>query len=107
MKLRKEVFFLIFFAAMQTGFAQAPLSDSIRNLISNEADDTNKVRSIIELSNQFNRESSYDSAVRYSEMALQLAQKLSYKKGMERAYIRNGVSQYNLGNYPKAIEVYL
>jgi two-component system, NarL family, sensor histidine kinase UhpB len=76
--------------------------DSLKQLISNNKEDTNKVKNLILLSREYSKENS-DSSYEIAESALILSNKLKWFKGIGGANIAKGWSLYIQGNYNKAM----
>jgi adenylate cyclase len=87
--------FLIF-AALSS--AQTSQIDSLRAVIENSPDDTNKVNTLITLSNRLVR-TDPDATIRYSTRAKELAETLNYKKGLGYALKSIGMGHYFKAEY--------
>jgi tetratricopeptide (TPR) repeat protein len=103
----KRLFFLIFFiSSLQPCFSQKTKADSLKKLLATEKIDTNRARLLWQLSSAM---SSFkpDTAITISFEALSLARNLQYTEGESRA---TGIMANNflrIGNYPRALELYI
>jgi len=107
----KWVWVLILFSLFTIHFsfcsAQSKKIDSLRNVLRTEPDDTSRVKNLYTLSSRLKDSLRYDTALTCATHALELAQKLDYKKGIAVSY-RMMAMIYDDGysNYPKALELY-
>src|SRR5882724_2810103 len=86
--------------------AQTNAKDSLKQLLQKEIDDTTRVMALTELSFVY-LESNPDTSMLLALDALSLARKIDFKKGEGESLNRVG-SVYNvLGNYPKAMDLFL
>lgn len=81
-------------------------ADSLLGLLKRDLQDTNRVIHSYKLCWEFIRKGQYDSAMRYGNTALELAEQLNFKKGIIGACGNIGNLYYEQGNYPKALEYY-
>jgi adenylate cyclase len=103
MKVKKILFcFYFIFTALQ-GFSQDKEVDSLKAVIASAKEDTNKVISLIELSKRSVGLNSAQAIIVALE-AKDLAQKLSYGRGVAKAFKYAGNGYYNQGKYIEAIE---
>jgi len=109
----KKIFhlFLICFtliAADEKAYAQGQtLIDSLLKELPKQKEDTNKVNVLNSLSKFGGWQiGNYDTALYYARNALQLAEKLGFKKGRANSYYNIGVVYYTQGNYPEALKNY-
>ena len=89
-----------------TSFSQKNNKDSLLQLVKTGPPDTNKAIHSYKLCWEYIRKGKYDSAMYYGNSALELSQKLDFKKGILGAYGNMGNAYYEQGNYPKALEYY-
>ena len=87
-------------------FSQNKNIDSLLTLLKTDKADTNKVIHSYKLCWEYIRAGLYDSAMHYGNDALQLAEQLSFKKGIVGAYGNIANAYYELGDYPKALDYY-
>ena len=87
-----------------TLFAQNKNIDSLLTLLKNDKPDTNKVIHSYKLCSEYMRIGEYDNALHFGNVALQLAQKLNFKKGVSKSYNSIGNVYYRQGNYPEALK---
>ena len=83
-------------------FAQTKGIDSLLQLIKTGKQDTIKVNRFDDVAWKFIY-NDVDSAMRYANLSLQLAEKLNHKKGIARAYHTLASVYYNIGDYDKAL----
>ena len=95
----------LFIAAWMS--AQTSTIDSLKHAAQSNIPDTSKVNTLVELSWQLILAGENDSAEKYAETGLQLAQKISFKKGEGASLNRLGVVYYSKGNYAEAIKTHL
>lgn len=79
------------------------LVDSLTKIIERSPADTAKVKLLIQLGREL-RLTDAEKALSYAGEALELSQKLNYKKGTAGAYTVIGSTHYNHGDQPKALE---
>ncbi len=77
--------------------------DSIVEKMPYQKDDTNKVNLLLDLSRTYG----YDGAISDGNSALELSEKLHWKKGIALAYFNLGSIYRGQTNYPKALEYLL
>ncbi|MES2591447.1 MAG: tetratricopeptide repeat protein [Bacteroidota bacterium] len=98
---------IIFIVKDGTCFAQNKYIDSLIIVIKNDQPDTNKVNHLISLSNIFNHFERHDTALQCSNLALQLAQQLNFKKGIAESYRSLATVQNYLNNTSEALSSHL
>lgn len=82
--------------------AQNQEIDSLKNVIASQEEDTLKVNNLIALSTAwFNKD--LNEAIRYGTEAVELADKIDFKKGKAYAYKAIGLGNFFRGNYPEAV----
>ncbi len=86
-------------------FAQKEI-DSLKLVLKKCNEDTNKVIVLNDISEKFNK-TIPDSALPYSQQAVELARSLNYKLGLARAYHFMGVAYYRQEKYTISIDYYL
>ncbi len=103
----KKIFLLII--ASLTGYFAIPqgqhIIDSLRIELANASEDTSKIDILIKLNENFWSMHS-DSALKYGEEALRLAQLTDDLAREAQARQRIGGTYQNLGNYPKSFEFF-
>ncbi|MBC7863499.1 MAG: tetratricopeptide repeat protein, partial [Bacteroidia bacterium] len=92
--------------------SQNSKADSLFSLIKKDKADTLKVFHLNKLSWEFINAGNFDTALYFSNSALQLANSLnlsdpSVKRGISAAYGYSGIAYFSKGNSPKALENYL
>jgi len=78
--------------------------DSLKNVLKNQKDDTNKVNTLIILSNNLENISNYDSSLSYAEKAQTLSEKIGFKKRLANIFKSIGNIYFSIGNYSMALE---
>ena len=105
MKSSKQIFFIIFLAFYQICSAQNTIVDSLKRVLEICKEDTIKVNTFISICQ--NEYRSYpDSAIFYGNEALNLSEKLDYRKGSANAYKYIGMGYYFRANYIKTIDLW-
>ncbi|MDQ6903135.1 MAG: tetratricopeptide repeat protein [Bacteroidota bacterium] len=100
----QKIFFPIYFLCLCTScFGQNSKFDSLKSAISTGANDTNKVKNLLLLSNQYISTSPAD-AIKYSNEARDLAVKLRYTPGVAYAQKNIGMVYYIQTKYVETIE---
>ncbi|KAA9034427.1 tetratricopeptide repeat protein [Ginsengibacter hankyongi] len=101
---RQKIFLSIFFIGLSACcMAQKGKIDSLQNIISQGKNDTSKVKNLLLLSTEYMSSSPAD-AIRYSDEAMKLAEKLGYSTGIAFAHKNIGMVYYNQTKYPETIE---
>jgi tetratricopeptide (TPR) repeat protein len=96
--------FAVFFLITGGLFAQTRVADSLKHLLSQEMEDSTRVLLLAKTSFEYSNIQA-DTAIRYAEEGLKLAQRLEYKKGEVEATGTYARCLSTLGNFPKAIEM--
>lgn len=104
MKLRCKFLFCLFSVVGISAQAQDQLKiDSLMNVLKTAKEDTNKANTMNALSYHLSQKGDYDKSKKYANDALQLSEKINYKKGEGNAYNNIGIVYNYLGNYPEAL----
>ncbi len=108
---KKLIVAILFVFVWNLGFGQSFTQsrhtyDSLGLLLKMAKGDTSRVNAMNELSNAF-KFSAPDSALFYSFKALILARQINYPKGEQLALLYIGLTNEGLGNFPRAMHVYL
>jgi tetratricopeptide (TPR) repeat protein len=100
--------FLLFLSALLllTARSQTNGKDSVQHLSLSAKEDSNKVKRLLELSND-NKHSRPDSALLFARQALRLSRKLSFKRGEAMSLSSLALGYLYANNRPKALENYL
>jgi len=116
MKYRHLITFFILLGFCRFVVGQNREADSMRNVLKAEKEDTNKVKTLIALSNELERRGEYDTSITYAGSAITLAENLASssssdivracKKGIAKAYNNIGIVYDEQANYPKALDYY-
>ena len=103
--IKSIVFFLFFSLTWSPGFSQPRHTmDSLHQQLAMAREDTSRVNALILLC--YNYRLGYsDSSLYYGQQALQLAQKIKYPAGELRSLQFMSITQEQLGNLPKALEM--
>lgn len=80
------------------------LIDSLKIILQDLEQDSNRVNTLNVISKQFFRLYSYQDARHYAEEALMIAEKLKYKKGIADSYINFGRINFGLFKYSEALD---
>lgn len=88
-------------------FSQHRKIDSLIFLLKQDKEDTNKVKRLNNISREYINIGRYDTALHYDDIALQLAQKLNFSKGIANTSNIIGIIYTEQGDYPKAQDYYL
>lgn len=98
------------------GYCQSSLTDSLKNRLQSETQDTNKIFLAIELCKVYNNKDQYNDAVKYGKQAIELAEKLEKsdiaklsdfaKKADAKASINLGNSYEDIADYSNALAYY-
>ena len=99
------LFGLILFFCTTLALGQNIPIDSILALLKNDKEDTNKVNRLNDLAWEL-KSSNPDTAIVIGSHSLQLAEKLSWKKGIANSLGHLGVYYRLKSNYPKALDYY-
>jgi len=100
-----SVCFLFYFFPFFPGYSQPTSTvDSLQTVLKSSKEDTNKVILLNELAKKFMVKGEYEKTLSYSNEALQLSEKLKYKRGLASSSKNIGVIYWHKGNYPKALE---
>lgn len=97
------VVFLSLFVSFEI-FAQNEQVDSLKLAMNKAQEDSNKVLLINALINELNYSGNFQEKLDYSNMSLQLAKKIGFKKGEAQAYRLKGIALMNFGDHAGAIE---
>lgn len=115
--MRNKLFLLFVFGSFNFTVVLAqknPKIDSVLTILGKEKDDTNKVNTLIILSNQFVQDKNIPEAKKYAGEAITLAEKLKFEKGINAGQVnlgnvfnRQGANYYYQNNYIEALKNYL
>lgn len=83
-------------------WGQGNATDSLKSVLTTLGDDTTKVNVLLEIGSQLFR-SQPDEAIRYSEDAIALSEKVNFPKGQAYALKNIGLAYYIKGNYPEVL----
>ena len=91
-------------SGQKTGEGQH-LVDSLQKVLKTAHDDTNKVKTLIDLSKKYSG-SDLNNALKYANEAIALSDKLQFANGKGFALKSIGIAQYTKGNYADALEAW-
>jgi signal transduction histidine kinase len=104
-KFAENLFFLSALLVSVSAHTQSLFNtDSLKEALRNQKEDTNKVNLLYTLSFSYTAGSYADTALAYAQQALDLAEKLNYEPGIFWSEITLGESFARLGNYPLSLE---
>ena len=104
-KTKRSLLLIFFAAACEQSFAQASrVIDSLTRLLSVVQDDTSKVNLLIRLSRTHWQAGRFLPARDTATKALNLAEKINFKKGIATAHTVLGTLAANDGKYPEAFK---
>ncbi|MEP6583766.1 MAG: tetratricopeptide repeat protein [Ginsengibacter sp.] len=99
-----KIFFKVYFIFLSSiCYAQNNTADSLKLLISKGGNDTSKVNNLLQLSKAY-ISSSPQEAVKYSNQARELSEKLNYLRGKAFALKNIGMVYYNQTKYDTTVE---
>ena len=78
-------------------------TDSLITLLKTDKEDTNKVKHLYTICNQYYSTGEYDKGLTYAKQALTLAQSLAFKTGEADAFNNLGLIYDKQGNFPEAL----
>ncbi len=104
MKCRYLLIFLILTYYCWACPAQNRVIDSLKQVLTNDRDDTNKVNTLNDFGWELYLENNYPKSDSISRRALQLAQELNFKKGQSTAYRNIGAIDDKIGRYANALK---
>jgi class 3 adenylate cyclase/tetratricopeptide (TPR) repeat protein len=101
----KTTLFLLLFFKSILAFAGDPTTDSLKNVLSTLQDSPEKVRTLLELSQNY-LNTSIEDAVAYATTAKDLSGKIGYDKGLADAYRVLGVYYKKWGKYRESLDAF-
>jgi two-component system, NtrC family, sensor kinase len=84
--------------------AQNSTIDSFKKVLLNAKEDTNKVNTLNEISDELKYNSDFENAVQYAKKALQIAKNINFKRGEASAYRRIGANFFFQNSFPDALK---
>ncbi len=99
---RNFIIFILLFGCTNLLLGQESTTDSLKSVLNTLEDDTTKVNVLLEIGSQLFR-SQPDEAIRYSEEAISLSEKINFPKGQAYALKNIGLAYYIKGNYPEVL----
>jgi adenylate cyclase len=98
MEFNKLILTLILSVSLSFSFGQSPAIDSLKNVLSSSTEDTNRVNTLLKLSETL-LNSNINAARDYATLAKELAEKLQFRTGLALALKHLGHSYYKQANY--------
>src|SRR5688572_9015858 len=83
-------------------YSQPVLSDSLRHILRNSPDDSNKARQL-SVATRYFPYNQPDSGIYYADSIIRLSQKIDYAYGEAIAYMQKADSYVNIGDYSQAM----
>jgi len=104
-----RLFFIIIICVVNLPFfaQQNEKIDSLLNLLKNGREDTNKVNHLCKLTRECEFTGNFEIGLSYGKAALELAQKLNFKKGIANAGSNLGNIYLGQADYAKALDHYV
>lgn len=96
---------ILFSFLFNFSFGQNQQIEKLKEEIRTAEEDTSKVNAILALSKCYFG-TAPEKSISYGEIALSLAQKIPYRKGIALAYKNIGIGYYNKGSYIEALQNY-
>jgi serine phosphatase RsbU (regulator of sigma subunit) len=96
-------FTFTFFFISSISYSQDHRIDSLRTVLKNSKEDTNKVNVLNALAVSLQKKIP-EQSLDYAQQSLKLAEDLDYKRGMSNAFHTLGSIKYYTGDYDKALE---
>src|SRR5438067_498915 len=102
----KKIFPVLFLLLPVMCYAQNRQLDSLKKLLQVSKEDTLRVNILLEM-NKSAVNANPEEAIKYSNEALVLSEKIHFAKGKALAYKRNGVGYYMQSKYPETLDNWL
>ena len=102
----KIFFFLFFLLGFMLSHGQSERVDSLLNLLPNTKQDTVRAKILLALASDYNDIGKLTEAKKYGNRAIDLCEKLNYKKGIAIGFGNLGVTYQFEANYDSAIVIY-
>ncbi len=105
-KGRSLFLFIICLSFTQELFSQTSVSrvDSLKEVLHSAEKDTDRVKILNAIADQFIQQENYDSALEYCSESIQLSEKSGYSEGLSLAITYRGKISSNQGNYSGALK---
>lgn len=102
----KKIIALSFFTLVfvLTGKAQKQTIDSLNTLINSRIPDTTKSKLLTDLSWEYITIGDYTNAAEKTNEAIELSEKINYKKGLAQSFNMKGILYWFQGDYPNALD---
>ncbi len=105
MKRNKIFFLLLLIFSSRLGVAQENKEiDSLKALLSKAKEDSLKVNTLIELSKLYVYDP--DTSIIYADKAIELSEKLGYRRGLAQAWKYSGLGRFNQGDFLGTVQYY-
>src|ERR1017187_9386388 len=101
--MKKHFLLILLILSSCFSFAQNKTIDSLQKTLATAKEDSNKVKALLAMCA---KDGMINDSARfvYAENALQLSQKINYRKGSVMALVSLGACSNNLGNFDKALK---
>ncbi len=108
MKLFKLYVFFAWFVllSVHNSLAQNRKADSLLSRIKTDKNDTNKVKDLFRLCNEYRLTGDYETGLTYGKQAVSLAQDLKFKRGIASSYNNMGIIYMFQNNFADAMTCY-
>ncbi|MGC4037424.1 MAG: adenylate/guanylate cyclase domain-containing protein [Chitinophagaceae bacterium] len=104
--MKTSIIGLVFFYALTSiGYGQSAPMDSLKKVLSTMKDDTSKVKLLLKIGIQY-RSTDPQSAVPYTQQAVNLSTQLGYDEGLALGYKFTGLALYDQGKFIDAMDNY-
>ena len=97
---------MLFCCSYKYIYAQNKAIDSMLVILKSAKEDTNKVKTLIDLSESLWRTDGSEQGIKFAREALELSEKINYKRGILEAYNFIGLHYSYMGNRPEALKNY-
>jgi class 3 adenylate cyclase len=105
MRNTRLIFFVLILLSHISGYGQTPRIDSIKTVLEQSPDDSNKVKTYVELSKAY-RTIAGDQVLVNSKAALALAEKIDYPKGKALGFKWIGLYYFDKSDYLNAADYF-
>ena len=102
--IRNVFLFGCFILYSFTGYTQNKTIDSLQKVLATEKEDTNKVNTLLSLSDEFDTIRDYKNIMLYAKGALSLSEKIDFERGTADAYTLISIVQGNQTDFTDALE---
>ena len=86
LQTQKIILLVVFFFSSSIGYSQNPVIDSLNKVLQTQKEDSNKVKTLNRLSDNYLGERNFTNANQFANLALALAKKVKFKSGEAVSY---------------------